>query len=316
MKKKHRKKLFRLLERYQEAVYTAGEKETEKFLKETTWLGHESTEHGIKPNKEKMTASFYLKLPISSKKQKPFLRAIQILQRSYPSFQKNRPNETIIEQKLDWKWTERKEENFSAMKMITELPRWAHFARGRNNIVTTNESWTGLGITLRQRQNDDTIQPKAFVSRHLNDAQKNDRRIGTASSSMGIRELSFIFIRQSSTSIYRPSSFGTINKNRTYWQNNSRLTRWLYRLAHFDNSIKHTEGKNLAKTVYLSRHPTEEAITEETHGEENVNNIISELFELKHKNGQLLNTIRKFLSIRQSTNMTLMTNREPTNEIA
>ena len=54
-------------------------------------------------------------------------------------------------------------------------------------------------------------------------------------------------------------------------------------------------------------------MTEEIHAEEHVINIRSELFNLNHKNGQLLDTDRKFLSTDQSANKT---NRELTNEIA
>ena len=51
---------------------------------------------------------------------------------------------------------------------------------------------------------------------------------------------------------------------------------------------------------YLSRHPTEEATTQEYHDEENVINILSKLFKLNQKCRQLLNTDRKLRSIDQS----------------
>ena len=56
-KEKHREKLFKILEQLQEAGYRASEKKPEFFLKETTWLRHEITQHGIKPNKEKIKAT-------------------------------------------------------------------------------------------------------------------------------------------------------------------------------------------------------------------------------------------------------------------
>ena len=55
---------------------------------------------------------------------------------------------------------------------------------------------------------------------------------------------------------------------------------------------------------YLSRHPTEEATTEEIHDEENVINILSELFILNQKCRQLLNTDRKLQSTDQSNQKT------------
>ena len=56
-------------------------------------------------------------------------------------------------------------------------------------------------------------------------------------------------------------------------------------------------GKYLELTYYLSRHPTEESISEEIHGEEYVINILSKFFKLNHKYGQLLNTDQKFRPI-------------------
>ena len=49
----------------------------------------------------------------------------------------------------------------------------AHFANGRGDIVTTDASGTGLGITLWQKQTDNTFPPKALASRTLNDVETN-----------------------------------------------------------------------------------------------------------------------------------------------
>ena len=107
-----------------------------------------------------------------------------------------------------------------------------------------------------------------------------------------------------------------IKRNRAYQQKSARLTSWLDGLANFKNSIRYTAGENLAKTDHLSRHPTEEATTEENDDEVYAINVLSKLFKLNHKNGQLLNTDRKFRPTDQSTKMTLKANRESTNEIA
>ena len=48
-----------------------------------------------------------------------------------------------------------------------------HFARDRDNKVSTDASRTGLGITSCQKRNDDTIRPIAFTSRYLIDAEEN-----------------------------------------------------------------------------------------------------------------------------------------------
>ena len=56
--------------------------------------------------------------------------------------------------------------------MLTEGPCMAHYAKDRDNIVTTDASTTGLGITLWQKQDDENRKPIAFGSRYLNDTKK------------------------------------------------------------------------------------------------------------------------------------------------
>ena len=57
--------------------------------------------------------------------------------------------------------------------MLIEEPCLVHYAKDRDNIVTTDASKTGLGITLWQKQSDGEIKPIAFGSRYLNDSEKN-----------------------------------------------------------------------------------------------------------------------------------------------
>ena len=57
--------------------------------------------------------------------------------------------------------------------MVTEKPRQSHFVSDQDNIVKTDASRTGLGITLRQKQSDNTIRRIAFASIYLNDTEKS-----------------------------------------------------------------------------------------------------------------------------------------------
>ena len=57
--------------------------------------------------------------------------------------------------------------------MLTEEPCLAHFAKDRENIVTTGASKTGFGKTFCQQQSDGETKPIAFGSRYLNDSEKN-----------------------------------------------------------------------------------------------------------------------------------------------
>ena len=55
--------------------------------------------------------------------------------------------------------------------MQTEGPCLAHYAKDKNNIVTTDASTTGLGITLWQKQVNGNTKPIAYGSRYLNETE-------------------------------------------------------------------------------------------------------------------------------------------------
>ena len=168
----------------------------------------------------------------------------------------------------------------------------AHFGRNQDNIVSTSARRTGLGITLWQK-NDGTIQPIAFAGRNLNDAEKNYsiRELELLAVVWGLDKFRFhLYSKVVHLYTDHQAIEPSITRKREYRHYSARLNRWSDRLALFAISIKYTAGKNLVLTDYLSRHPTEEATTEETREEENVMKNLSGLFRLNHKYGQLLNT--------------------------
>ena len=132
--------------------------------------------------------------------------------------------------------------------MLTEGPCLAPYAKDEENIVTTDASTTRLGITLWQ----------AYGTRYLNDTEKNDSicELELLAVVWKIRKVSIQPLRKESSSLYRPPSTRTIIKrNRNNKQYSARLTRWLYRLIHFDIAIQHIAGSNLKFTDYFSRNP-------------------------------------------------------------
>ena len=56
--------------------------------------------------------------------------------------------------------------------MLTEGPCLAQYAKDKDNIVTTDTSTTGLGITLWQKQDNGNSKPIADGSRYWNDTEK------------------------------------------------------------------------------------------------------------------------------------------------
>ena len=79
----------------------------------------------------------------------------------------------LLRKNEPWKWGSEQETDFNRIKqMLTECPCSAHYAKDNDNMVTTDASKTGLGITLWQRQDNGDIKPIVHSNRYLNDTGK------------------------------------------------------------------------------------------------------------------------------------------------
>ena len=174
--------------------------------------------------------------------------------------------------------------------MLTEEPCLAHYAKDRENIVTTDASKTGLGITLWQKQSNGEIKPIDFGSRYLNDSEKNYSigELELLAVVWGLEKFRF-YLYGKKVFLYTDHQAlePLIKRNRCNRQYSARLTRWLDRLAHFDIAIQHIARSNLKFTDFLSRNPVENATTEDVYDEQNVINILSEQAEMYRKYGQI-----------------------------
>ena len=188
-------------------------------------------------------------------------------------------------------WGKQQDEDFNSIKeMLTEEPCLVHYAKDRENIVTTDASKTGLGITLWQKQSDGEIKPIAFGSRYLNDSEKNYSigELELLAVVWGLEKFRF-YLYGKKVFLYTDHQAlePLIKRNRCNRQYSARLTRWLDRLAHFDIAIQHIAGSNLKFTDFLSRNPVESASNEDVYDEQYVINILSEHAELNVKYGTL-----------------------------
>ena len=124
---------------------------------------------------QKVRAIIELKHPENQKQLKSFLGAIQYLAKFIPRLSERIEKlRRLLKKDSKWNWGKEQDEDFNNMKkLLTEEPCLAHDAKDRDNIVTTDASKTGLGVTLWQKQSDGEIKPIAFGSRYLNESEQN-----------------------------------------------------------------------------------------------------------------------------------------------
>ena len=170
--------------------------------------------------------------------------------------------------------------------MLTDKPCLAHYAKDKCNMVTTDASKFGLGITLWQKQDDGEIKPIAFGSRFLNDTEKNYPigELELLAVVWGLEKFRFhLYGKKVFLYTDHQALEPLIKRNRSNHQYSARLTRWLDRLAQYDIAVQHIAGKNLKFTDYLSRNPVEGAPTENKYDEEYVINNINRTREIERK---------------------------------
>ena len=174
--------------------------------------------------------------------------------------------------------------------MLTEKPCLGHYAKDKENLVKTDASKTGFGITLWQKQDNGNNKSIAFGCRYLNYTKKN-YSIGEfelLAVVWGLEKFRFYHYRKK-VHLYTDHQAlePLIKRNRSNQQYSARLTRWLDRLAHFDIAVQHIAGSNLNFTIFLSRNPVGGASIEDKYDEQYVINILTEHAELLLKYSSL-----------------------------
>ena len=291
-KQDHEEKLFDILNQLEKAGYRASKRKSEFFMNRKKWLGHEIDENGIKPNEEKIEAIQKLNPPKNTKELKSFLGAIQYMAKFLPKLSEQTDRlRKLLKKNEPWNWGEEKQKDFEKIKrMLTEGPCLAYYAKDKDNIVTTDASTTGLGITLWQKQDDGNTKPIAYGSRCLNETEKKYSigKLGLLAVVWGLEKFRF-YLYGKKVYLYTDHQAlePLIKRNRCNKQYGARLTRCLDRLTHFVISIQHIAGSNLKFTDYLSRNPVGGATPEENYEEEYVINILTEHAKLNLKHGRL-----------------------------
>ena len=125
--------------------------------------------------KKKVKTIIDLKHPENQKQLKSFPGAIQYLAKFLPRLSERTERlPKILKKDSKWNWRKEHEDNFNNIKeLFSAEPCLTHYVKDRENIVTTDASKTGLGITLWQNQSDGETKPIAFGSRYLNESEQN-----------------------------------------------------------------------------------------------------------------------------------------------
>ena len=256
-KEEHTRKLHSVFSKLENERYRASKKQSKFYQKETVWLGQD----GIRPSKEKTDEINKLKPPQKQKTLKSFLGAIQYFAKFIPNVSGNTDNmRQLLKKGTKWDWTTDKNADFNKIKQeLTKLPCLAHYNGNKEIIVTTDASKTRRGIALWSKQSNIELKPIAFASCYVNDAEKKNSigELELQAVVWGLERFRFhLYGKQVQLFSDNQALEPHIKRNKAYKQYNAQLTRWLDRLNHFGISLKHTAGKEMKFTNFISRNPT------------------------------------------------------------
>ena len=243
-------------------------------------------------NKEKTDAINKLEPPTNAKALKSFLGDIQYFAKFIPNLSEKTDNmRQLLKKGTKWEWTTDRNSDFNKIKQeLTSLHCLAHYNGNKENIVTTDACKTGLGIALWQKQGNGELKPIAFASRYLNDAEKKYSigELELLAVVWGLERFRFhLYGKQVQLFSDHQALEPLLKRNKTNKQYSARLTRWLDRLNHFDICLKHTAGKEIKFTDFISRNPTENPESEENYEEEFVINAIAQLATVNARIGRI-----------------------------
>ena len=283
-KEEHNRIVYSVLSKRENEGYRASKKKSNFYQKETVWLGHTISQDGIRPNKDKTDAINKLNPPPTNTKTfKSFLGAIQNFAKFIPTLSEKTDNmRQLLKKGTKWDWTTDRNTDFEKKikQELTKLPCLAHYNGNKENIVTTDASKTGLGIALWQKQCNNELKPIAFASCYLNDAEKKYSigELELLAVLWGLERFRFhLYGKQVQQFSHHQPLEPVLKRNKANKQYSARLTRWLDRLNYFDISLKHTAGKEIKFTDFISRYPTENPELEKNYEEEFVINAIAQL---------------------------------------
>ena len=226
-------------EKLKNAGYRLNLKKCEFFRKEIKWVGNKIDQHGILPLQDKLEAITKIDTPKNEKELKSFLGHYNTFRIIEENLSANTDTlRKLLKKNNEWNWTEEHANAFNKLKeYIINIPCLAHYKANSETILTANASKKGLGATLWQRPKGGNLKPVGYASRFLTDTEKKYaiNEIELLAVVWGLEHFRLhIYGSQIDLLTDHQALEPLIKRNRSNKTYSARLTRWLDRLAHFD----------------------------------------------------------------------------------
>jgi hypothetical protein len=170
----HNDKLREVFERLRTHRLKLQPDKCEFLRKEVNYLGHQITEHGVKPDPQKVMVIAQYPRPTTTKQLKTFCGMISYYRRFIPNCSKiASPLHKLLKVNARFEWNAEQEHAFQYLKdRLISQPILQYPDFDKEFILTTDASNTGIGAVLSQGTTGKDL-PVAYASRSLNKAETN-----------------------------------------------------------------------------------------------------------------------------------------------
>jgi hypothetical protein len=253
--KEHEKHVSRILEKLREHKLSLKPEKCWFDKQEIEFLGLIISKNSIKMDKAKVNAILEWPIPTCKREIQQFLGFVNFYRRFVEGFARIAKALTKLTGKEMWEWTEDQQKAFEGLKEKIALEVTLAMPNNKGQFkVEFDASDFAIGAILSQQQEDGTWRPIAFISRSLNDAERNYQVYDKEMLAMMHAFYEWAhYLKGAET----PVEVLTDHQNLTYFRKpqnlNRRQARWVTDLQEYNFIIKHRPGKSNSKADILSR---------------------------------------------------------------
>ena len=257
----HDKRVRAVLQRLQEAGITLNEK-CEFSQKSVKFLGHVIDANGIHADPAKTTAIKDFPAPTTVTELQRFMGMVNQLAKFTPNLaEANAPLRELLRKDTTWIWSQDQQQAFQRIKEMLMSPQvLAHYDPKRPTVIAADASNAGIGAVLLQIQEDGSRRPVCFISRSLNDAEKNYAVIEkeALAATWACEKLSEYVLGLDFTLETDHKPLVPLLSTTELYKMPPRIQRFRLRLMMYNPKVTHVQGKQQITADALSRAPVGE----------------------------------------------------------
>jgi hypothetical protein len=254
-KNEHQEQVKRILEKLRQHQLSLKAEKCYFEKEEIEFLGLIISEEGIRMDPHKVKAITDWPIPTTKRELQQFLGFVNFYRRFVKGFAKIAKPLTKLTGKTDWLWMELQQKAFQELKNEVTSERVLIIPKpGKPFRMETDASDFVIAAILSQLDDEGRWRPVAFLSRSLNDAERNYEIYDKEMLAIMHRFYEWAHYLKGNDEI---TEVLTDHQNLTFFRKlqnlNRRQARWIMDLQEYNFTIKHRPGKANTKADLLSQ---------------------------------------------------------------